>query len=512
MLCKKTIGGVLEEVAVRFPDRDALVECEHRICYRQLNEKTDLIAKGLLSIGISKGSYVGILSVDSIEALLLMYGIWKIGGIAMPLSTCYTAGEMMRAADDGELQYMYVENSRYKEVSEWFYNSKVIVANLGELDRLCQCGKNIDDETLQKAKKRVSCDDADTILFTSGTTGTSKPALTTHYSRVNTMILQAEALDADENDRFCSALPIFHCFALTANILAAMSVGACLCIVNNHHTDTILGTIQRERCTVLTAVPTLFSALLRKLETAQYDISSLRTGMIGGSTYSPEFFCKICEVFDFILLPSLGQTEATAGITSGKLDDTLMMRAKTIGQLFPHVEGCIRDKKTNLKLHDGEVGEICIRGFNVMQGYYKQPQATAQVIDNEGWLHTGDLGKIEDGYLYYCGRIKDLIIRGGENISPREIEEILIANDHILDAKVVGVPDCHYIEEICACVVTDGTINEDEIRSCVAERATYLKVPRYVMIMDSFPTTATGKVDARTIKVLAAEYAAGEKQ
>ena len=299
---------------------------------------------------------------------------------------------------------------------------------------------------------------------------------------------------------------MYHCFSLTATVLAAMSAGACVCFPADRRSQTILQTIEQERCTVLTAVPTLFSALLRRLETLEVDLSSLKKGMIGGSTYSEDFFNQISRTLDFTLLSSLGQTEATAGLTACSMDDPLPIRARTIGRFFPLVEGSIRNPRTNQALAPGQEGEICVRGYNVMEGYYKLPDATAKVIDADGWLHTGDLGSMdENGYVRYTGRLKELIIRGGENIAPSELEDILSTDSRILQAKVIGVPDRHYTEEICACIVKEGNLTDDDVRTLIASRAADFKVPKYVLFLDNLPMTAVGKVDLRALRKQAAE-------
>lgn len=284
-----------------------------------------------------------------------------------------------------------------------------------------------------------------------------------------------------------------------------MCTGAAVCFPADRRSHTILRTIEQERCTVLSAVPTLFSALLRRLETMEVDLSSLQKGMIGGSTYSEDFFLQITRAMDFTLLSSLGQTESTAGLTSCTMDDPLPVRARTIGRFFPLLEGSIRHKDTNQPLGPGEEGEICVRGFNVMQGYYRLPEATKKVIDPEGWLHTGDLGRLdENGYVTYTGRLKELIIRGGENIAPSELEQILATDSRILQVKVIGVPDPHYTEEICACIVKDGNLTSDDVRRLIADAAAEFKVPKYVLFMDALPMTAVGKVDLRALRRQAA--------
>ena len=368
---------------------------------------------------------------------------------------------------------------------------------------IAQSGK-VSDARLEKACTAVKETDPDTILFTSGTTSRPRPVLTTHFNRVNTMYSQMRALETQKTDVFCSVLPMFHCFSLTATVLSALMGGACLVFPKDRHGHTILRTIDKERCTVLTAVPTLFSVLLERKREADYDLSSLRTGMIGGSTYPVAFFEKIERELGMTLLSSLGQTEATAGITSASLSDPLSVRSRTIGTFFPGTEGSIRSMETGEALAAGKTGEICARGYNVMKGYWRLKKATSEAVDAEGWLHTGDLGKMDEaGRVYYVGRKKEIIIRGGENIAPAEVEEAIMEIGGVSGVRVVGVPDPHYIEEACALVVAERDVTEEEIRAHLSGKFAHFKVPRYIVFPDQLPLTQTGKTDFRKAKELA---------
>lgn len=506
----ETIGSVLRAVSVRYPDQIAVIDPNGRFTYRDLDRYTDQTAKFLLSLGVKKGDHVGIWAKDDAMTMIVFYAIWRLGAVAVPLCTSFLKKELEYCCEAAELRFLVTgiahKGQRFSS-HIGVLNSPVQIISIENAEPVSFCSVDapVPDALLRETEASVQPSDPDTILFTSGTTGAVKPVVTTHFSRVNTMYAQAEALRTTENDIFCSVLPMYHCFSLTATVLAAMSAGACICFPADRHSQTILETIEQERCTVLTAVPTLFSALLHRLVVQDYDLTSLEKGLIGGSTYSEAFFKKISRMFSFTLLSSLGQTEATAGLTAASLDDSLHVRATTIGRFFPLVEGSIRDKDTNEALKPGQEGEICVRGYNVMQGYYKLPDATAKVIDAEGWLHTGDLGRMdENGYVTYTGRLKELIIRGGENIAPSEIENILSADKRVRQVKVIGVPDRHYTEEICACIVRDGELSEDAVRKLVADQAAYFKVPKYVLFLDELPMTAVGKVDLCQLRQVAA--------
>ena len=501
----ETIGSVLHAVAARYPDRTAVIDADRRLSYAELDRLVDQTAAYLLSLGIKKADHVGIWAKDDAVTLTSFYALWRIGAVPVPLCTSFVRAELEACCLAADVTSLFVGIGHKGQDFADTVGELEIPLKVYPIDAAMGC---ISESVapVRDVEAQVIPSDPDTILFTSGTTGHAKPVLTTHYARVNTMYAQAETFRAVPEDIFCSVLPMYHCFSLTATVLAAMSAGACVCFPADRRSQTILQTIEQERCTVLTAVPTLFSALLRRLETLEVDLSSLKKGMIGGSTYSEDFFNQISRTLDFTLLSSLGQTEATAGLTACSMDDPLPIRARTIGRFFPLVEGSIRNPRTNQALAPGQEGEICVRGYNVMEGYYKLPDATAKVIDADGWLHTGDLGSMdENGYVRYTGRLKELIIRGGENIAPSELEDILSTDSRILQAKVIGVPDRHYTEEICACIVKEGNLTDDDVRTLIASRAADFKVPKYVLFLDNLPMTAVGKVDLRALRKQAAE-------
>ena len=490
-LLKKSIGQVLREQADARPERPAVTGVDCAWTYKELNQKSDALAASLLAHGVEKGKHVGIWADDRPETLLCFYAVWKLGAVAVPLCTAYTKEEMNHCIRTADVSVLLVDETLREQANAYF-----LTPSLLPVRTLLQ-----EKHTLPKAWPQVTWEDPDTILFTSGSAGRAKPVVTTHFNRVNTMFAQARAMQAGEKDRFCIALPLYHCFSLTANVLAALAAGACVCFSRNRHGKTVLDTIQREKCTILTAVPTLFSVLLRRYKEGAWDVSSLRTGMIGGSTYSPGLYEDLCRTFHFTPLPSLGQTEATAGITSCALEDSLERRLTTVGRFFPGVQGCIKSTVTGKTLPHNSEGEICVKGFNVMQGYYKRPVATSYVIDKEGWLHTGDLGRLdEEGYLTYVGRKKDIIIRGGENIAPGEIEDLLHKDVRVREAKVVGVADPHYTEEVCACVVAEPGVTAESLRELVRSHAAAFKVPRYVLFFDDFPLLGNGKLNVVALR------------
>ena len=292
---------------------------------------------------------------------------------------------------------------------------------------------------------------------------------------------------------------MFHCFTISTNIMASTAVGGCICLPDNRHTGSILRAIQRHRCTVLHAVPSMYRAIMARKDFGEYDISTLRVGIIGGSSYPPNDFIRIEEGFGMTLASSLGQTESTAGLTVCALDDSMEKRSTTVGKFMNHVEGKIADLETGEALAPGKVGEICIKGYLVMQGYYHQPEQTAKAIDADGWLHTGDLGELdEDGDIILRGRIKELINRGGEKISPVEVENEICALPQVDTCRMIPVPDIHYGEEGCACVVLheNMSVSEEEIRNHLREQVAAYKIPKYILFFDKLPLNGTGKVDS----------------
>lgn len=510
-LVHSSIGSFLHRQAERFADREALVSADTRIRYRELIPITGEYARRFLSAGITKGSHVGLIVNDQVETLLCYNALWRIGAIVIPICTGFSKEEILHCVQSAEVEFLIIHHefrgNLFPELVAGLPVREVLTLQ-PEPEYSYRCLYDLplaDEDKLTDLEQAVLPEDPDSILFTSGSTGSSKPVLTSHFARVNTFIAQAEGMNSDENDRYCSVLPLFHCFSMTGTAMTAIAAGACLVFPPSRKSEDILQTIEKERCTILTAVPTLFSALIRKQEEIGADISSLRTGMIGGSSYKPDFFRKICEELGFTLLPSLGQTEATAGFTCGSTQDSLELRSTSLGKAFPHIELCIKDT-SGVIVPPGMVGEICFRGFNEMIEYYHMPEATAEVRDKDNWIHTGDLGRMDnDDTLYYCGRLKDIIIRGGENITPDEIEAVLTEDQRIAEVKVIGVPDPHYIEEVCACITpADGAkLSEDEVREHVREKLSAYKVPRYVLFFDTLPHNSTGKILRKQLKDIA---------
>lgn len=504
-----TVGSLLRRSAAQYADRPAVI-CRDAVCsYRELDEKADHFAAALIGAGIAHGDHVGLFAEPELESIALFLAVQRIGAVAVLLNTALVADELavlIRLTDvkllcAGRL-YERDREQLLQQLAQ--IQDAVRIVSISGHDRCTPLPEPLpaDISQVRVRESAVLPSDTATIIFTSGSTGMPKAVMSSHFSRVNSGIQQGSDFETSCDDVFCVAIPMFHCFCVSANIFAALAFGACLCIPEDRHTVSILTAIQKYRCTILHSVPSMFRAVMARPDFKNWDIGSLRTGIIGGSGYSPEDFARIEDAFGMTLLSSLGQTEATAGFTIGRSSDSREKRTFTVGRFMDHVEWKIADVKTGKALPQGETGEICVRGYLVMQGFYNQPEAAAKAIDRDGFLHTGDLGAVdEDGYLLMKGRIKELIIRGGENISPGEIEEELSRFPEISACKVVGVPDRHYGEEVCACIVlNDGAeLSEEKIREALGEKLAAYKIPRYILFFDSFPLSATGKFKVKEI-------------
>jgi fatty-acyl-CoA synthase len=348
----------------------------------------------------------------------------------------------------------------------------------------------------REAEQAVRPEDVSAILFTSGTTDRSKGAMLTHFGMVNNSNAMSMGLRAAENDRYLMALPLFHCFSLSGNLLSTLHSGAAVVFPPDIHSIDLLRSIAAEKCTLLNAVPTMLLTMINNPEREKMDISSLRAGILGGAPTTAEQYARMRKELRMRIISSLGQTEATAGITMADYDADDEVNAHTVGLMLPFEEAKIISLNNGETLPAGESGELCIRGYNIMKGYYRK-ESEQSAVDGEGWLHTGDMGFFDErGNLHLAGRRKEIIIRGGENISPAEVEGYLLEDSRLAEAKCIGVPDKFLGEEICACVVlnTGKQITEQEIRDNLAVKLSKFKVPQYILFFDNFSKTGSGKI------------------
>ena len=504
-----TVGELLRRTASAYPDRPALEYCGQVWTYRELDAAVDEMARRLLHMGVRRGEHIGMWCEAEPNAVIFMYASVRIGAAACLINTSLNRLELIDILVRSDITKLFIGDG-FKEIHyvDVCRNIGRKVPKLQAIYYMGLLGKSGDfpvlpampmvpEAALAEAEAAVKPEDICYILYTSGTTSAPKAVLGTHYSRVNSAIQQAFDMHATKEDRFCAAMPIFHCFCLTVTVLAPCAVGGCLYLLPARRTGAILEAISKGKCTILSSVPTMFHALLARTDLKDWDLSTLRMGLIGGGMCSPDLFKEIDRGLDFTLVSSLGQTEATAGVTTSELDDPLDVRADTVGHFLNYVEGKIVDIETGKDLPVGVSGEICQRGYNVMKGYYGMSEETAKAIDADGWLHTGDMGFLdENGYVHMTGRLKELIIRGGENISPAEIEHALAGCEAVQECKAIGVPDRHYGEEVCLCIVPkEGyTFCEPKIRAELTLRLAQYKVPKYIISIDKLPRTSSGKV------------------
>ena len=508
-LLGETIGANLRRTVDRFGDRDALVAPaqKYRATYRQLWDTTTTLAKALLARGIEKGDRVGIWSPNRFEWVVIQYATARVGAILVNINPAYKAQELGHALAQSGLTLLLLarrfRQTDYVEILDRVRPEcpalREAVVLDGEWTTLLDESGSIDDDRLAAREASLTFDDPINIQYTSGTTGAPKGATLSHHNILNNGFFCGEVLRYTEVDRVCVPVPFYHCFGMVIGNLACTSHGACI-VVPGEGVDPrgTLATIEAERCTSLYGVPTMFIAQLDHPDFDRTDFSSLRTGVMAGSPCPVEVMKQVRERMH---IPEIticyGMTETSPVSTQTRVDDPVEKRVTTVGSVHPHVEVKIVDPESGRVLGRNESGELCTRGYCVMLGYWNDATATAAAIDAGRWMHTGDLASMDDdGYVSIVGRIKDMIIRGGENVYPREIEEFLYTHPDVADAQVIGVPSARYGEEVMAWVKPKPNASVDAkglTAFCRGTIATY-KIPRYWKIVDAFPMTVTGKV------------------
>ena len=529
-LIGQTIGENLASTAARFGDREALVVPfqDVRLTYAQLDAAVDDLARALMAAGIDKGDRVAIWSPNNAEWVLVQYATARMGAILVNLNPAYRTHEVAYALGQSGCRLLIAAQE---------FKTSDYVAMVGEvrpsLDALQQVvflstpaweafrasSATVPLDELRARQTELQFDDPINIQYTSGTTGFPKGATLSHHNILNNGFFIGEGCRYDERDRVCIPVPFYHCFGMVLGNLACTTHGAAMVVpAPSFDPEATLRTVQDERCTSLYGVPTMFIAELAHPDFHRFDLSSLRTGIMAGSPCPIEVMkqCVSAMHMEEVTI-CYGMTETSPVSTQTGADDPLDKRVGTVGRVHPHVEVKVVDPVTGQVVEHGASGELCTRGYSVMLGYWEDPGKTAEAIDTAGWMHTGDLATMDDdGYLNIVGRIKDMIIRGGENVYPREIEEFLYTHPTIVDVQVIGVPDGRYGEEIMAWVkVREGaTLTPEDVRSFCQGRIAHFKVPRYVHVVDEFPMTVTGKVQKykmreAAIELLGLEDAAG---
>lgn len=527
-LIDETVGQRLLQTAARFPEGEALVVRHQgvRWTWREYRERIDRLATGLLALGIEPGDRVGIWAPNCAEWCLTQFATARIGAILVNINPAYRVFELEYALNkSGCRAIIAAERFKSSEYLRMLQDlapelahcepGRLQAAKLPALEIVIRMGRehtagmfNFDDvgghggpaerERLETIGAGLSPQDVINIQFTSGTTGNPKGAALTHYNILNNANQIAHGMRFTERDRLCIPVPMYHCFGMVLGKLACVATGATAVFpADAFEAGSVLEAVEAERCTALHGVPTMFIAELEHPEFERFDLSSLRTGIMAGAPCPVEVMKKVIARMHMAeVLIAYGQTECSPVNHMTRADDPLAKRVETVGRAGPHLEVKIVDEHGEI-VPIGMTGDICTRGYAVMQGYWEDPEKTAETVDADGWLHSGDLGVMdEDGYVAVVGRLKDMIIRGGENIYPREIEEFLFTHPKIQDAKVIGVPDEKYGEEVCAWVqLKEGeTLTEEEIRDFCKANIAYFKVPRTIRLVDEFPMTVTGKV------------------
>ncbi|WP_406690055.1 AMP-binding protein [Saccharopolyspora sp. ID03-671] len=506
-----TIGDNLRRTAERVPDRDALVEhaTGRRWTYREFDAEVDAVAIGLLDAGITKGDRVGIWAPNRAEWTLTQYATARIGAILVNINPAYRLHELEYVLNQAGIRMLVAARSfKTSDYAGMIAEARpkcagleqVVLFDDPEWAQLLENGRAGDRERLREVAATLSADDAINIQYTSGTTGFPKGATLSHHNILNNGFFVGELCGYSEVDRVAIVPPFYHCFGMVMGNLACTSHGSAMVIPSEgFDPGTALAAVSAERCTSLYGVPTMFIAELDHPEFDSFDLSSLRTGIMAGSPCPVEVMKQVIDRMGMSEVAiCYGMTETSPVSTQTRADDSLERRVSTVGRVGPHLEVKIVDPSTGLTVPRGEPGELCTRGYSVMLGYWEQPEKTDEVIDAARWMHTGDLAVMDsDGYVSITGRIKDMVIRGGENVYPREIEEFLYTHPDVLDAQVIGVPDDRYGEELMAWVrLREGAeeLTAEALREFCKGKLAHYKIPRYVHVVDDFPMTVTGKV------------------
>lgn len=539
-LTEDTLGGLLEKWATQMPDHEIMVypDRELRFTYAQFNERVNDLAKGLLSIGVSKGDKVGIWANNVPDWLTFMFATAKIGAILVTINTNYKLSELeflMKNADlhticiiDGYRDSDYVNmifelvpelktSARGHLRSENFPVLRNVVfigpqkhRGMYNTPELLLLGANTADDELNRVKATITCHDVVNMQYTSGTTGFPKGVMLSHHNIVNCGQTTGDSMNYTPNDRLLVCVPLFHCFGCVLAVCSVITHGSTMIFIEDFDPLLVLASVQKEQCTALYGVPTMFIAELNHPMFNLFDLSSLRTGIMAGALCPIDTMKQVMERMNMKeIIIVYGLTESSPGMTCTRTTDPAEVRATTVGTNYPGVEVKIFDPETGEECPAGVQGEICCRGYNVMQGYYNNPEATAAAIDRDGWLHSGDLAmQTPEGFYRITGRIKDMIIRGGENIYPREIENFLYQMPQIEMVEVAGIADKKYGEIVGAFVkLKKGeSLTEEEVQEFCRGKISRHKIPKHVIFIDDFPKTASGKIQKYKLRQTGLEH------
>ena len=523
-------------IANRFPHNEAVVSCHQRrrLTYSELSEAVDRLACGLLGLGFGKGNRIGIWSTNNIEWLLLQMATARIGSILVTINPAYRLREIAYSLERSEVQALFTipsfKSSNYVamlvelipelaqsaaarlETKEFPALRRVVLydpRDPADTDRIqpgftlwaevLDASGSVSRQQLEQAGASLDRDDAINIQYTSGTTGFPKAVLLTHHNILNNAYFAAEAMHFTHRDRLCIPLPFYHCFGMVLSNLLCLSVGACAVLACEHFDpQSVLQAVATERCTALHGVPTMFIAELEHLRFSDFTVDTLRTGIMAGAPCPPQLMKQVMEELHCLeILIGYGETEVSPLTHLTTREDSMRQRTQTVGRNLPHQEVKVIDTESGGSVPLGEVGELCFRGYHIMKRYYADTEATAKAIDENGWLHSGDLGTMDsDGYVQITGRLKEMIIRGGENIYPREIEDFIFTHSKVAEVAVFGMPDEFYGEDVMAWIQCHAgqTATEEEIQNYCKGRIAHFKIPSRIWFVDEFPMTVTGKL------------------
>ena len=534
-LSERTLGDWLEHWAQVSPDKEYIVYSDRdlRFTWKQFNERVDDMARGLIAIGVTKGTHVGLWAQNVPDWLTFLYACAKIGAVCITVNTNYKQNELEYLCKDSDMHTLcltdgtwesnyvdmaytmlpelrecqrgHLESKRFPKLKNVVYIGQEKYRGMYNTAEILLLGENTDDDEFLRLRKSVSCHDVVNMQYTSGTTGFPKGVMLTHYNIANDGFLTGEHMKFTQDDKLCVCVPLFHCFGVVLATMNCLTHGCTEVVVERFDPLVTLASVHKERCTALYGVPTMFIAELNHPMFDMFDLSCLRTGIMAGSLCPIELMRKVEEKMYLHVTSVYGLTESSPGMSQTRIDDPDEVRYTTVGRDYEFVDVKVLDPETNKEVPVGIQGEMCCKGFNVMKGYYKNPQATAEVIDENGYLHSGDLGIMdENGNYRITGRIKDMIIRGGENIYPREIEEFLYHLPGVRDVQVAGVPSKKYGEEVGAFIILDegAKLTEEEVRDWCRGKIARYKIPKYVFFVKEYPLTGSGKIQKFKLREL----------
>ena len=540
-LSEKTLGDYLEYWAEHTPDKEYVVYSDRdlRFTWKEFNQRVDDMAKGLIAIGVTKGTHVGLWAQNVPDWLTFLYACAKIGAVCITVNTNYKQNELEFLVKDSDMHTLcltdgtwesnyvdmtyqmlpelrecqrgHLESKNFPMLKNVVYIGQEKYRGMYNTSEILLLGENTEEDEFLKLRKSVNCHDVVNMQYTSGTTGFPKGVMLTHYNIANNGYLTGEHMKFTQDDKLCVCVPLFHCFGVVLATMNCLTHGCTEVMVERFDPLVTLASVHKERCTALYGVPTMFIAELNHPMFDMFDLSCLRTGIMAGSLCPIELMRKVEDKMNLRVTSVYGLTETSPGMSQTRIDDPDEVRYTTVGRDYEFVDVKVLDPETNQEVPVGVQGEMCCKGFNVMKGYYKNPKATAEIIDENGYLHSGDLGvKDENGNYRITGRIKDMIIRGGENIYPREIEEFLYHLPGVRDVQVAGVPSKKYGEEVGAFIILEDGVKMtvEEVRDYCRGKIARYKIPKYVFFVDEYPLTGSGKIQKFKLRDLSLKLCA----